>query len=140
MALSTEGRWDLIDYLRAHNAGVSMRTAGKWSHPVPVPQFDVTCPTGRTIDLDDLRGRVLHVVAASNGEVSMPVPMVGADVTTVILDRRPGHRREPSRLRGERAGNLDRICDPIGRIERGTGWRARAGRSERMAASSVAIA
>ena len=85
--LSTEGRWDLIDYLRAHNGGVSMRTAGKWSHPVPVPQFDVTCPTGRTIDLDDLRGRVLHVVAASNGEVSMPIPMVGADVKTVILDR-----------------------------------------------------
>jgi hypothetical protein len=27
--LSTEARWDLIDYLRAHNAGESMRTTGK---------------------------------------------------------------------------------------------------------------
>ena len=61
--LSSEARWDLIDYLRAHNAGESMRTTGKWPHPLPVPQFDATCPDGRTIDLDDLRGRVLRIVA-----------------------------------------------------------------------------
>ena len=46
-SLSNEARWDLIDYLRAHNAGVSMRTTGRWSHPVPVPQFDLACPDGK---------------------------------------------------------------------------------------------
>ena len=46
--LSSEARWGLIDFLRAHNAGVSMRTRGKWSHPLPMPQFDVTCADGRT--------------------------------------------------------------------------------------------
>src|SRR5262249_21744869 len=39
--LSSEARWDLIDYLRAHNAGESMRTTGGWPHPLPIPQFDL---------------------------------------------------------------------------------------------------
>ena len=67
-ALSSEGRWDLIDYLRAHNAGESMRTTGKWAHPLPIPQFDIACANGRTLDLDDLRGRVLRIVAVSGDE------------------------------------------------------------------------
>ena len=70
-SLSNEARWDLIDYLRAHNAGVSMRTTGRWSHPVPVPQFDLACAEGQTIDLDDLRGRVLHIVAESRRKASV---------------------------------------------------------------------
>jgi hypothetical protein len=37
-ALSSEARWDLIDYLHAHNAGESMHRSGKWLHPLPVPQ------------------------------------------------------------------------------------------------------
>lgn len=86
--LSTEARWDLIDYLRAHNAGVSMRTTGKWLHPLPVPQFDVACPTGQTIDLDDLRGRLLRIVAASDDEATTPVPLGGMDITTIILAKK----------------------------------------------------
>ena len=35
--LSSEAMWDAIDYLRANNAGYSMRKTGKWSHPLPVP-------------------------------------------------------------------------------------------------------
>ena len=48
--LSSEAIWDLIDYLRAHNAGQNMRQTGTWSHPVPVPQFDAVCPDGRALD------------------------------------------------------------------------------------------
>src|SRR5271166_4454047 len=85
--LSSEARWDLIDYLRAHNAGMSMRTTGKWSHPLPIPQFDVECADGRTLDLDDLRGRMLRIVAVSGDEAPPPVPPAGNEITTIILTR-----------------------------------------------------
>ena len=84
-ALSSEARWDLIDYLRAHNAGESMRTIGKWSHPVSVPQFDATCGNGRSIDLDDLRGRVLRIIAVSGAEATILVPPASTGITTIIL-------------------------------------------------------
>ena len=45
--LSSEARWDLIDYLHAHNAGESMHRSGKWLHPLQVPQFDVEVQMGR---------------------------------------------------------------------------------------------
>jgi hypothetical protein len=72
--LSNEARWHLIDYLPAHYAGESMRTTGRWSHPLPMPQFDVACADGRTIDLGDLRGRVLRIVALSGDEATLPSP------------------------------------------------------------------
>jgi len=61
--LSSDARWEVIDYLHAHNAGESMRGTGTWTHPVPTPQFSAVCRDGRHIDLDDLRGRPLLVVA-----------------------------------------------------------------------------
>jgi hypothetical protein len=88
-ALSSEARWDLIDYVRAHNAGESLRTTGVWQHPVPVPQFDATCGDGRTVDLDDLRGRVLRIVAVADAKALAALPPGGRGVTTVILARTP---------------------------------------------------
>jgi putative copper export protein/mono/diheme cytochrome c family protein len=87
--LSSGARWDLIDYLHAHNAGESMRSSGRWLHPLPVPLFDVTCTDGRTIDLDDLRGRVLRIVAASGDEQTEPLSVANADVTTIFVEPRP---------------------------------------------------
>ncbi|HME27054.1 MAG TPA: CopD family protein [Acetobacteraceae bacterium] len=91
--LSSEARWDLIDYLRAHNAGESMRTTGKWPHPLPIPQFDIACADGRTLDLDDLRGRVLRIIAVSDDEASAPVPPAG--ITTVNLARKQTAKLDP---------------------------------------------
>lgn len=88
-ALSSEARWDLIDYLHANNGGESMRTTGKWSHPLGIPQFDIACENGRVLDLDDLRGRVLRIVALSGDEKPPPVPPGGIDITTIILSPRP---------------------------------------------------
>ena len=85
--LSSEARWDLIDYLRAHNAGVSMRTTGKWSHPLPMPQFDVACAGGRTMDLDDLRGRMARIVAEQQDDAAAPVSSAGTGIVTIILAR-----------------------------------------------------
>jgi putative copper export protein/mono/diheme cytochrome c family protein len=87
--LSSGARWDLIDYLRARNAGESMRNSGRWMHPLPVPLFDVTCAGGRTIDLDDLRGRVLHIVAASGDEQAEPPSVANADATTIFVEPHP---------------------------------------------------
>ena len=134
--LSSEARWDLIDYLRARNAGESMRKTGKWSHPLPIPQFDIACADGRTLDLDDLRGRVLRIIAVSDDEKSAPVPPAGDH---------DGHSCQETDcwmgagdLRRERTRDLDCIRDPVRRIERGPGRRADTDRSERMAAGGVA--
>ena len=85
--LSTEARWKLIDYLRANNAGETMRKTGKWLHPLPVPQFDAECAGGRRIDLDDLRGRVLRIIAGSGEEHAEPVAPAGTDVATIFVMR-----------------------------------------------------
>jgi putative copper export protein/mono/diheme cytochrome c family protein len=87
-SLSSEARWDLIDYLRAHNAGESMRRTGKWTHPLPIPQFDVACTDGRALDLDDLRGRVLRIVAVSGNEVERRASPAQTEVTTIILTQK----------------------------------------------------
>ncbi len=86
--LSSEARWDLIDYVRAQNAGESMRTTGVWQHPMPVPQFDATCADGHAVDLDDLRGRLLRIVAVEGDQAASPVPPAGGGVTTLLLARR----------------------------------------------------
>jgi hypothetical protein len=52
---------------------------------VPVPQFDATCADGHAVDLDDLRGRLLRIVAVS-GEAAPALPAVGG-VTTILLAR-----------------------------------------------------
>ncbi len=91
--LSIEARWDLVDYLRAHNAGLGFRQAGKWSHPLPLPQFDAACPDGGTIDLDDLRGRALIIEVASGDEGPMAAPSAGA--MRIVLHRRGAVRPDP---------------------------------------------
>ena len=70
--LSSDSRWALIDFLKAHNAGWSLRTTGKWDHPIQLPQFDAVCADGSVINRDDLRGRVVHIIAApeNNSQVS----------------------------------------------------------------------
>jgi putative copper export protein/mono/diheme cytochrome c family protein len=87
--LSSEARWDLIDYLHAHNAGYSMHTLGRWTQPVRVPQFDATCADGSVIDLDDLRGRMLLLTAGEE----VPLPDLPSDIARVALAR---HHTRPS--------------------------------------------
>jgi putative copper export protein/mono/diheme cytochrome c family protein len=87
-SLSVEARWDLIDYLHAHNAGQSLRTTGIWQQPIPVPQFDATCADGTAVDLDDLRGRMLLIVVTS-GTRPLPTPPAGTALTTILLSRKP---------------------------------------------------
>jgi putative copper export protein/mono/diheme cytochrome c family protein len=85
--LSSGARWDLIDYLHARNAGETMRRSGRWLHPLPMPQFDAECAGGKHIDLDDLHGRVLRIVAAAGDELTSSVV---ADATTIVVARHRG--------------------------------------------------
>jgi hypothetical protein len=94
--LSSEARWDLIDYLRAHNAGESMRSTGTLQHPVPVPQFDAICADGHAIDLDDLRGRILRIIAVSGDAPTLPVPPAVAGISTIILAKKHEPAADPA--------------------------------------------
>jgi putative copper export protein/mono/diheme cytochrome c family protein len=88
--LPSDDRWALIDFLKAHNAGESVRTTGRWNPPTPLPQFDAICAGGSAIDLDDLHGRVLHIVADPEGLPAPPPAPDGFNIVTVIvsLDRK----------------------------------------------------
>jgi mono/diheme cytochrome c family protein len=92
--LSSDNRWALIDFLRANNAGQSARLTGRWTMPTPLPQFDALCANGSTIDRDDLRGRLVHIIADAE---DVPAPAAGADgldVATILLAP-PDHKAKP---------------------------------------------
>jgi mono/diheme cytochrome c family protein len=83
--LSEDQRWDLIDYIRAHNAGLVLSRTGGWAPPVQAPDMPVACPDRAVSQLRDLRGRVLRLVFASGSDLE---PVAGplrssADVTSI---------------------------------------------------------
>jgi len=82
--LSSGNIWALIDFLKANNAGAGMRVSGRWANPTPLPQFDAVCADGSAIDLDDLRGRVVHIIAAAATVTPPPAP-TGIDLATIVL-------------------------------------------------------
>ncbi len=60
--LSAEQVWALIDYVRAHNAGLVVHEAGVWSPPVQAPDFALRCQDAGVRTLADLRGGFVRVV------------------------------------------------------------------------------
>jgi putative copper export protein/mono/diheme cytochrome c family protein len=86
--LSSEAIWDLIDYLSAHNAGDTMQRTGNWQQPTPMPQFDAQCANGRVIDLDDLRGHALRIIAVSGDELPEPSSAGDVDAMTILVTRK----------------------------------------------------
>ncbi len=81
-ALSEDERWDLIDYIRAHNAGLAWRGTGRWSPPIQAPGLQATCPDGSAIDLADLRGRVVRLRIGRTG--------TGRLLTALTVPSEPG--------------------------------------------------
>jgi len=59
--LGDDDIWALIDFIRAHNAGVAHAASGVWSPPVQAPSFQMSCGEVSQ-DLTDLRGRVVRLV------------------------------------------------------------------------------
>lgn len=81
-ALSGEQVWALIDYVRAHNAGLVAREAGVWSPALRAPGFAVRCEDAGVRSLADLRdGFVRVVIGASVGDAA---GAAAPGVTTVL--------------------------------------------------------
>jgi putative copper export protein/mono/diheme cytochrome c family protein len=77
-AIRTEGRWELIDYLRAHNAGVAVAATGVWNHPIPAPELEARCADGRVVAMEDLRGQVVRIIVGA--------PALTTRLTTLFID------------------------------------------------------
>jgi putative copper export protein/mono/diheme cytochrome c family protein len=76
--LGGESRWLLIDYLRAHNAGVALAERGGWNHPIPAPELEAVCGDGKVVALENFRGKVVRIV------VGPPAAMRG--LPTIFID------------------------------------------------------
>jgi putative copper export protein/mono/diheme cytochrome c family protein len=86
-ALPEDGRWALIDYVRAHNAGVAMQQEAAFDVPVRTPAFPVTCVGLAASGMADLRGQAVHVVTDDAAKDAIP-PQAG--IKTVTVDLRDG--------------------------------------------------
>ena len=84
--LSSEDIWSLIDFLKANNAGYSMRTSGQWNHPIQLPRFDAICADGSAIDRHDLSHKVVHIIASDHTVTPPPEPR-GIPVANIVLAR-----------------------------------------------------
>ena len=82
--LSDEQRWALIDAVRARNAGLALRSSGGWPQPMALPGFSLACPGRDSLSADDLRGRMLYLVAEQPGAPPEPA---GAGVFPIVLTR-----------------------------------------------------
>ena len=87
--LSADDRWALIDYIRAHNAGVGMRDAGAWPRAVQAPGVDLACAGRAAQTIGDLRGDVLHVIATDDPAAIDPAQSLlvepGVRMTTIVV-------------------------------------------------------
>jgi len=83
-SLSEDERWALIDYLHAHNAGMTMAATGRWDHPVLAPDITATCADGRKIGVADL-GQVVRLVGGDGND--MGPAAAKASLTTILLTR-----------------------------------------------------
>jgi putative copper export protein/mono/diheme cytochrome c family protein len=63
--LDDDDRWALIDYIRAHNAGLAMRTTGSWPQPMAAPDMTAIWQ-GQSMPLSSLHGHFLRLVATSD--------------------------------------------------------------------------
>jgi mono/diheme cytochrome c family protein len=86
--LDEDERWNLIDYVRAHNAGLAMAASGRWPHPIRAPDMTVAAE-GADVALSSLRGQLLRIVAMRGGNDDPPaLPSEGLAIRTLPV--RPG--------------------------------------------------
>jgi len=99
VATPDDARWDLVDYLRAHNRGEFVRTSGRGQVQVLTPRFDAVCADGRVIDRDDLRGKVLRIVVPGEREGAHPPADADAGLVTITFPAvSPARAEEPTCL------------------------------------------
>jgi putative copper export protein/mono/diheme cytochrome c family protein len=78
-ALDDDSVWNVIDYIRAHNAGTANRPTRDWPRPVLAPDFGARCD-GRALQLADLRGRFVRLVFGTEP----PAADIASDAATIM--------------------------------------------------------
>ncbi|MDR3531590.1 MAG: CopD family protein [Rhodopila sp.] len=83
-SLSPDDRWALIDYVRAHNAGLAMQQDAAFDVPVRAPAFPVACSGVTASSTADLRGHAVYVVAGEVAKDDIP-PQAGISTIPLVL-------------------------------------------------------
>ena len=84
MTLSADDRWALVDYVRAHNAGVVLQQDIELDLPVRAPTFAVSCAGVAASTMADLRGHVVHVV--TDAATATPLaPQGGISIVNLVV-------------------------------------------------------
>jgi hypothetical protein len=84
-------RWNLIDFVRANNAGSEARTTGGWPQPVPAPDLPIQCGSPTADQASDLKGRAVIVVADEPTAQVPDVPEVPPQDGVPIVVLHLGH-------------------------------------------------
>lgn len=79
-ALSVTDRWALIDYVRAHNAGVNLPENMTFDRPVRAPNFPITCNGVAASRMSELRGHPVDVVTTDSSVSQSDLPAVVVDL------------------------------------------------------------
>jgi putative copper export protein/mono/diheme cytochrome c family protein len=77
--LPTDDRWALIDYVRAHNAGVAIQQDAAFETPVRAPNMPIDCNGAAT--MADLRGRAVLVTLGEPLKTAVP----RGDAVTLVV-------------------------------------------------------
>jgi hypothetical protein len=74
----------LIDYVRAHNAGVALQQDTELDLPLRAPAFAVSCSGVAASTMADLHGHVVHVVTDATADTPLP-PQEGISTVNLIV-------------------------------------------------------
>ncbi len=69
--LSDDQRWALIDYVRAHNAGLVVARAGDWTPALQAPELEADCVDGPR-SMAKLRGGAVRVLIGATTATALP--------------------------------------------------------------------
>lgn len=90
-----EGRWALIDYVRAHSAAVAFQQGAAFDTPVAAPAEPIACNGLPALAMSDLHGRAVLVVLGASEPGQATVPPQEAVTLTVPADESPTPRPAP---------------------------------------------
>ncbi len=82
-------RWNLIDYIRAHNIGLALAETGAPPQPVLAPDMTVSV-NGNTIPLSNRRGQFIRLVAVDQKRQKVPELPNGNGIAITTLTIAPG--------------------------------------------------
>ena len=83
--LSVADRWALIDYIRAHLASAAMAQTAALTFPIAPPALQAECAGGQSVNLEDLRGQFIRIIAVP----ASLQPIATSMVTTILISRDP---------------------------------------------------